>query len=227
MKKFQEGVTKKPNLVNLLPYLVGKKGFVFSDESYVELKPILEAEIVKQPAKAGAIAPCNVWLRCGNTNQDPGKITEFQNLGIQVKAVKGSLEIIKDFLLCEKGTLVTETVSHMCRMLGIIPFEYAMELQFVYVDGNIIPQEIISLTPEDIIKGFSEASTALTAISLGAGLPNSLSVPHMITGVFKNLLSIGISADYKFKQLTEALEAKNNAPVASSNDNKKTENAPA
>lgn len=61
------------------------------------------------PAKAGIKAPCNVWLRCMNTNMDPGKINEFQNLGIQVKTVKGSLEIIKDFLLVKKGDMVDET----------------------------------------------------------------------------------------------------------------------
>lgn len=44
-----------------------------------------------------------------NTNMDPGKINEFQNLGIQVKTVKGSLEIIKDFLLVKKGDMVDET----------------------------------------------------------------------------------------------------------------------
>lgn len=116
--------------------------------------------------------------------------------------MKGALEIIKDFLLCEKGTIVTETVSHMCRMLGIIPFEYAMELKYVYLNGSIIPEDVIGLSPEDITNGIKETVTAVTAISLGANLPNSLSVPHMLTGVFKNLLSIGIASDYKFKELT-------------------------
>lgn len=66
--ELQKGITLKPNLKKMLPLLKGKKGFVFSNESYVDLKPIIESEIIKQPAKAGAVAPCNVWLRCGNTN---------------------------------------------------------------------------------------------------------------------------------------------------------------
>lgn len=28
-------------------------------------------------AKAKVKAPCDVWLRCMNTNMDPGKINEF------------------------------------------------------------------------------------------------------------------------------------------------------
>lgn len=143
-------------------------------------------------------------------------------MGIQTKAIKGSLEIIKDFLLCQKGDIVTETVSHMCKMLGIVPFEYAMELQFVYLDGQIIPQEIISMTNDDITDGIKNTVSALASISLGANLINSLSAPHMITNTFKNLMSIGISSDYKFKQLTEALEAKNNAPQTTQEDKKET-----
>lgn len=51
--------------------------FIFSELNYVELKPIVESEIIKSPAKAGVISPSNVWLRCGPTHQDPGKIGEF------------------------------------------------------------------------------------------------------------------------------------------------------
>lgn len=48
--------------------MVNKQGFVFSNDSYLELKPILEEEIEKSPAKAGTIAPSDIWLQCGSTN---------------------------------------------------------------------------------------------------------------------------------------------------------------
>jgi len=57
------------------------------------------------------------------------------------------LEIVKEFHLCKTGDLVTETISHMCRMLNIIPFQYAMEVKFVYLNGSIIPQEVVNIKP--------------------------------------------------------------------------------
>ena len=60
--QYSQGVTKKPQLKNLIPYMVSKQGFVFSDDSYLDLKPILEEEIEKSVAKAGQIAPCEIWL---------------------------------------------------------------------------------------------------------------------------------------------------------------------
>ena len=220
----------KPELKNLLPYLIDKIGFIFSERSYVELKPIIENEKIKMPAKAGIIAPSSIIIPAGPTNLDPGKIGEFQRVNINVKAIKGVLEVVKDHKLINEGEIVSETVSAMCRLLGIVPFEYAMELKYVYLNGQIIPKSVIKISPENVIETFSSNIKQLTAISLGAGLPNSLSLPHMIQDTFKFLLSIGLAGELKFKALDDALAAQASAPVqttgAADNNNKKVD-APA
>lgn len=197
--KYQKKYNHKPLLKNLLPKIEGKIAFVFSETNYVELKPVIEAETIKMPARAGAIAPCDIWLQPGPTFQDPGKIGEFHNLNIQVKAVKGSLEITQKYLLCEKGELVTETHAYMCKMLKIIPFEYAMDLIFVYNKGLTINQDIIRITDEDLQNGVKDTVRNLTCISLGAFIPNKLATPHTLSNAFRNLLCIGLASDYKFK----------------------------
>lgn len=219
----------KPDLKNLMPYLVDKIGFIFSERSYVELKPVIENEKIKMPAKAGITAPSSIIIPAGPTHQDPGKIGEFQRMGINVKAIKGTLELVKDHKLIEEGEIVSETVSAMCRMLGIIPFEYAMELKYVYLNSQIIPKSVIKITPENVIDGFRNSVKTITAISLGAGLPNTLSLPHMIQDTFKFLLSVGLSSDIKFKALEEALAAQHAAPaqVAAPSNNATKNNAPA
>lgn len=204
---------QKPGLKTLLPYLIDKIGFIFSDTSYVELKPIIENEKIKMPAKAGIIAPSDIVIPAGPTNLDPGKIGEFQRVNINVKAIKGVLEVVKDHKLINEGEIVSETVSAMCRLLGIVPFEYAMELKYVYLNEQIIPKSVIKITPENVLANFQESVKTLTAISLGAGLPNTLSLPHMIQDTFKFLLSIGLAGDLKFKALEDALSAQANAPA--------------
>ena len=215
---------KRPHLAKLNDVLVGKLGFVFCDESYVELKDIIENEKIKMGAKPGIVAPSAVVLPIGPTHQDPGKIGEFQRVGIQVKAVKGSLEIVKEHRLCEAGEIVSETVSAMCRMLNIVPFEYAMELKYVLLGENLIPKEVISLKPEDVLNTFKANVKTLTAIGLGGGVPNALTVPHMIKDSFKLLMALGLEADYKFQALEDAM---NNAANAPAEEEKKEEEAPA
>lgn len=211
--ELQQQYTLKPQLSALVPFIKNKIGFIFSECSYVELKPIIEGEKMPTPAKAGTIAPADVWLREGPTHQDPGKIGEFQRMNIQVKAVKGSLEITKDIKICTKGDLVTESVSYMCRLLSIIPFEYAMTLKFVYTDGNIIPEEIISMTPQSLLSGIQESVKCLTSISMAVHLPNSLSVPHMVMDAFKKMLHLGLASGYSFKQLEDVKNAEVSAPA--------------
>lgn len=194
---YQKKYGKKPELAALAPYVKGKIGFVFCERSYVEIKPVIEKEAIQMPAKAGTIAPSDVWLLAGPTFIDPGRIGEFQRLNIQVKTAKSALEIIKDAKLCSKGDIVTETVAAMCKLMNIIPFQYAMELRLVYLNGQIIPEEVIQIKPSDVDEAIAANLRAIAALSLEAGLPNALSVPHMITNAFKSVLAVGLAADLK------------------------------
>ena len=203
----QQKYGKKPNVAPLSEHIKGKIGFVFCDKSYVDLKNIIEKEKIKMPAKAGVIAPVEVVLPAGPTFLDPGRIGEFQRLGIQTKINKNAIEINKDFKLCGKGEIVSETTSQMCRLLNIIPFEYAMALRVVLLNGQIIPSELIQMGADDILAAFQKGVRDVSALSLEAGLPNALSLPHMIKNTFKTLLSVGLESSYKFKELDQALNA--------------------
>jgi large subunit ribosomal protein LP0 len=204
---------ERKDLTNILNELRGKFALIFTDKSYVELKPMLEAEKIQMGAKAGIIAPNDVWIRSGPTGIDPGKIGEFHRLNIQVKTARSAIEVTKDFKLCPKGEVVSETVSAMCRLLDIIPFEYAMELDWVYSGQQLIPKEVIDMKDDEIMNGFTSNIRFMTALSVEAGLPNKLSVPHFVVNAFKMMMAIGEEAGYEFKELKEAKEAMANAPV--------------
>lgn len=225
-QKYQKDYPKRPLLLNLLPHVEGKIGYVFSHKSYSEIKPVVEKEAVKVPAKPGVVAQCDVVVPAQQTNIDPGKIIEFQRIGMQVKTNKSALEIIKDHKLCSKGDIVSETVSSMCRMLGIVPFEYALKMKKVFLNGNIIPEEVINFDTSKIIAFFQQNVSLVSAVSLEAGITNSLAIPHMMINTFKSLLAVGMEANIKFKELDQALNAKA-APAPSAAPAKVEVKAPA
>ena len=211
-KEFLEAYPERMDLKNILDELKGKFALIFTNTSYVELKPLLKAEKIQMGAKAGIIAPNDVWIRTGPTGIDPGKIGEFHRLNIQVKTARSAIEVTKDYKLCAKGELVSETVSAMCRLLDIIPFEYSMQIDWVYANCQLIPKSVIDMEDDEIMNGFVENIRFMTALSVEAGLPNSLSVPHFVVNAFKYLMAIGEEGGYEFKELKEAKEAKQNAP---------------
>lgn len=220
-KAYQKQYPSRADLVNLLPHVQGKIGYVFSHKAYSEIKPVVEREAVKVPAKPGVIAQCDVIVPAQQTNIDPGKIIEFQRIGMNVKTNKSALEIIKDHKLCGKGEIVSETVSSMCRMLGIVPFEYSLKIRKVFVNGSIIPEEVINFDTNKVIALFQQNASLVAAVSLEAGLPNALSIPHLVINTFKSLLAVGMEGGVTFKELDEALNAKTSAPAPAAKEEKK------
>merc|ERR550514_1373251 len=99
----------------------------------------------------------------------------------------------------------------MCKLLQIVPFEYSLTFQYVYIEGVILDQSIIEMPLEKVADAFESYAGFLTALSLGADIPNSLSVPQFIANGFKTLLAIGSESGYEFDALKQALAASANA----------------
>merc|ERR1712007_122103 len=189
-------------------------GLIFSEEPYLDLKKKIEAEKISMPARTGVISPTDVVIPAGPTGIEVGKIDLFHKLNIQCKTVKSAIEISKEIRIISKGEKVTEGATQLCKLLQIVPFEYSLSFQNVYIDGIVLDQSIIDMPETDITDAFEKYSGFLTAASLGANIPNTLSVPHFIGNAFKSLLAIGAESGYSFKALEQAMEAGKNAPVA-------------
>lgn len=206
--------TQDARLSVLDQYMVKNVGLIFSEEPYMDLREKVEAEKISQPARTGVIAPCDVVIPAGPTGIEVGKIDLFHKLNINCKTVKSAIEVVKEVKVITKGEPVTEGATQLCKLLNIIPFEYSLTFQQVYLDGVVLDQEIIEMPLENIVESFKTFSAYATAVSLGANIPNALSVPHFIANGFKSLLAIGSESGYKFKQLEEALTASANAGPA-------------
>lgn len=87
--------------------MVGNVGFVFTNEELTEIRDILLSNKKEAPAKAGAIAPLDVFVPAGNTGQGPEKTSFFQALAIPTKITKGTIEILSDIHLIKKDEKVS------------------------------------------------------------------------------------------------------------------------
>jgi len=193
--------TKIPQIEKLLAYCKGKVGFIFSDCSISDLKPIIEANRIPAPAKVGAISTIDVTIPPGPTGMDPSQISFFHTLNISTKIQKGQIEITKEFKVLEKGKKIGNSEAAILAKLNIKPFSFGMEILYVYDDGAILGPEVFNLDPEALLGKIRNAANQLAAISLAVGLPNSLSIGHMIKNGFKNVVAIALETDIKIKQL--------------------------
>merc|ERR1712087_912038 len=201
---------QNPKLESLKELMVLNVGLIFSEEPYNELRVKIEAQKISMPARTGVLSPTDVVIAPGPTGIEVGKIDLFHKLNIQCKTVKSAIEISKEVKIITKGEKVTEGATQLCKLLQIVPFEYSLTFQKVYIDGVILDQDIIEMPMSQITDQFEKFAGYLTAASLGASIPNSLSVPQFIANGFKTMLAIGSESGYSFRQLEDAMTAASN-----------------
>lgn len=193
--------TDVPQIEKLAAYCKGKVGFIFSDAPVHELKPMIESNRIPAPAKVGTISPIEVGIPAGPTGLDPSQISFFHTLNISTKIQKGQIEITKEFKVLEKGKKIGNSEAAILAKLNIKPFAFGMEILYVYDNGTILTPDVFNLDPEELVGKIRNAANQIAAISLGLGLPNSLSIGHMLKNGFKNIAAIAVESGLKLKAL--------------------------
>jgi len=207
MRKAIRGhLEKNPNLEKLLPHIKDNIGFVFTKQDLSFVRDKLSSNKVAAPAKAGAIAPCDVSIPAQVTNMGPEKTSFFQALQVPTKITRGTIEIINDIALIKKSEKVGASEAALLNMLNISPFHYGLIVKQVYDSGACFDPEILDIKPEDLRAKFVNGVRNVAAISLQIGYPTVASVPHSIANGFKNLLSIAAVTGIEFEQAKKLKE---------------------
>ncbi|KAM3066027.1 ribosomal protein P0 (A0) (L10E) [Clarireedia jacksonii] len=196
-------VTDNPEYERLLPFVKGNVGFVFTNSDLKQIRDKILSNKVAAPARAGAIAPADVYVPAGNTGMEPGKTSFFQALGVPTKIARGTIEITTDLKLVEAGTKVGASEATLLNMLNISPFTYGMGIAQVYDQGNTFPPSVLDIEEEQLLKAFSSAITTIAAISLAANFPTLPSVMHSVVNSYKKVLAVAIETDYSWPEIDE------------------------
>jgi large subunit ribosomal protein LP0 len=198
-KVIRSKVSNNPALEKLLPFVKGNVGFVFTNDDLRAVRDKLLSQRVEAPAKAGALAPIDVFVEAQNTGMGPEKTAFFQALGIATKIVKGTIEISNKVHLVKKGEKVGPSEATLLNMLKISPFTYGLVVRQVYDSGSCFSNEILDITDEMLLDHFSKGVANVAALSLAIGNPNKVSMPHLVVNGFKNLLAVAIVTDIPLK----------------------------
>jgi len=199
-KIIREHIPSNPNLENLLPYVVGNMGFVFTNSNLNEIRKIVLEKKVPAAAKAGTLAQNQVTIPAGSTGLDPGQTAFFQALNIATKIVKGAIEIINDVEFLKKNDKVTSSHVALLDKLNIRPFSYGFKVTDVYEDGNVYAADVLDMSQDDLLQGFFRGVRTLAAVSAAVSFPTLATVPFFLGSAFRKLVAISLATDYTFEQ---------------------------
>jgi len=196
-------LNESPEYERLLPFVKGNVGFVFTNEDLKTIRDKILANKVAAPARAGAVAPADVFVPAGNTGMEPGKTSFFQALGVPTKIARGTIEITADLKLVEAGTKVGASEATLLNMLNISPFTYGMGISQVYDQGNTFPPSVLDIEESQLLKTFSSAITTIACISLAANFPTLPSVMHSVVNSYKKVLAVAVETEYGWPEIEE------------------------
>ncbi|KZZ88249.1 60S acidic ribosomal protein P0 [Ascosphaera apis ARSEF 7405] len=197
-------INDNPEYERLLPHVKGNVGFIFTNGDLKETRDKVLANKVAAPARAGAIAPSDVFIPAGNTGMEPGKTSFFQALGVPTKIARGTIEITAELKLVEAGNKVGPSEATLLNMLNISPFTYGMTVAQIYDDGQIFGSEILDISEEQLLKSLTSAVSTITAISLAANYPTLPSVMHSLVNAYKkHVLAVAVATEYGWAEIEE------------------------
>jgi large subunit ribosomal protein LP0 len=192
-----------PELERLLPHVKGNVGFVFTNEDLKDIRDKLLSNRVAAPARAGAVAPADVYVPAGNTGMEPGKTSFFQALGVPTKIARGTIEITTDLKLVEAGSKVGASEATLLNMLNISPFTYGMGVAQIYDNGQTFEASVLDIEESQLLKAFTTAITTIATISLATGYPTLPSVMHSVVNSYKKVLAVAVETDYSWEGIEE------------------------
>merc|ERR1711939_1022972 len=138
-------ISEHPEYERLLPYVKGNVGFIFTNGDLKETRELILSNRVAAPARAGAVAPGDVYIPAGNTGMEPGKTSFFQALGVPTKIARGTIEITTELKLVEAGAKVGASEAPLLNMLNTSPFTYGMSIQQVYEEGQSFSPDVLDI----------------------------------------------------------------------------------
>lgn len=209
-KVIRDEAEKNPKVGNILPYINGNMGFVFTNEDLVEIRDVLTANKVPAAARGGQIAPKDVVVPPGPTALDPGQTGFFQALNIATKITRGAIEILTEVKLIRTGERVSSSAVVLLNKLNIKPFEYGIIPVTVYEDGSVYSAKFLDMTEDQIGNRFGAACAALASVSFAIDYPNTATVPHSFGRVLKQLVSLSLASGYTIEEAKEYKELLDN-----------------
>lgn len=199
-KALRTFVSENPQYEKLFPHIRGNIGFVFTKEDLKETREIILSNKVRAPARAGAIAPLDVFVPAGNTGMEPGNTAFFQALGVPTKISRGTIEIINNVHLVKVGTKVGASEATLLNKLNISPFTYGLTITQIYDNGTTFHPSVLDIEESTLINHLLNSIKTIASLSLALKkYPTVASVPHSLINSYKNLLAISLATEYDFK----------------------------
>merc|ERR1712228_745433 len=145
-------------------------------------------------AKAGIIAPVDVFVPPGPTGMEPTQTSFFQAMNIPTRINRGQIDIEEQVHLIKEGEKVGLSEASLLIKLGIKPFYYGIKVEKIFENGVVIDASVLDITTDQIAGSFYQGLRRVAALCFSLNYPTIVNVPHTLLSAYKEALSLGLES---------------------------------
>ncbi len=159
-------VANNPKAKELLKHLGKEPALVFTNLNAFDLFKQFKSVRQNVAAKAGQLAPEDIWVQAGPTPFGPGPvISEFAQLKIKAKVVGGKIEVQQPSLVVKAGEPVPALAASILGRLGVTPVVIGVNLTVALEKNDLYTKDVLDIDEEKYIGLIRSAYT--DALKLG------------------------------------------------------------
>lgn len=178
-------------------YMNGESAVIAFDGDPFELYSLFTENSYPLPAKAGQIAPSDIWVRKGDTSLRPGPVlAELQKAGIPAAIEKGKIVIREDKLLVKANEPISADVALALQRLEISPFETGLYPNAALESGILFRKEDLKIDLNERIAQIASAHGSAIELALATGFITDETVSIFISRAQRDALAIAIGAGF-------------------------------
>ncbi len=216
-KAAEQAEKKRRGITEFSRRVSGPNLYMFTEMDPFQLAVLLQTSKVRVSAKVGDVATSDIVIPAGNTALAPGPvISEFGEAKVQTKIEGGSIWVVRDTLVAEKGQAISAKTASLLSRLGIKPIEAGLTLKAAYDRGIIIGPESLAIDLEvirtDLLTGVRHA----TCLAVEMNYLTAETAPLILGKAYRQAIALAVQIKYETPETASLLpkpEA-NTAPAA-------------
>lgn len=187
----------KPNIQDLTGHLTGSNTLLFTNMNPFTLSLLLEKNKIRTTAKGGDIAPEDIIIPAGNTGLPPGPaISELNDAGIRTRIEAGSVWVIRETTVANKGEEIQPRIASVLSKLDIRPLEVGLRVVAAYEDGLVFSTDQLLPNIEALQIQFADAATHAHNLAMASSYPTSQTVGPLLQLAHLNARNLAVNVTY-------------------------------
>ena len=197
---------KKPNIDGFTEGLAGSNLLLFTGMNPYALIVFLNKNKVRVPAKAGDLATGEIIIPAGNTGLQPGPvISEFGEVKVATRIEGGSIWVVRDTVVAEKGKEISAKLASLLSKLGMKPMEAGLSIVRAFDQGIVLGSDDLVFDIESYKSDLVSACRNALAVAVETEyvLPETVSL--ILGRAYREALHLANEAEFPTSENVETL----------------------